>query len=445
MLTRLRDRFAQGEPWQRTLWIVFFAQVCTAIGFSMIFPFLPLYVESLGTNTDIGLEFWAGMVFSAQALTMMIASPVWGAIADRYGRKLMLERAMFGGMIVIALMAFVRTAEELVLIRAIQGLITGTVAAANALVASVAPRERTGYAMGVVQVALWSGVALGPVIGGVLADAFGYRVPFLITAGLLGSAGVLIHIGVQENFQRTPQTDAEGKSYGFLGGWKHVLGMRGVMQTYAIRFMAGLSRTMLIPIMPLFVVLLLTENAVLLVPDNFASVAAVLAGVSTITGLVVGARSAASTFSAVYLGRLGDRIGHRKIVIWCSLAAALLAVPVAFVTATWQLLALTFLSGLAVGGLVAAPSALLARYTDPGEEGAVYGLDNSVMAGARALAPLVGAGIAALFGLRVAFLASAGLFGLMLVVAVLLLPDDPLVEPDAPAQSFDLQPAASAK
>ena len=105
-------QFLQIE-WQRTLVIVFIAQVVTAVGFSSIFPFLPLYVKSLGSSTNLGVEFLAGLVYSAQAFTMMIASPFWGALADRVGRKPMVERAMFGGAVLIFFMAFVQTAEQL--------------------------------------------------------------------------------------------------------------------------------------------------------------------------------------------------------------------------------------------------------------------------------------------------------------------------------------------
>ncbi|HLF80559.1 MAG TPA: MFS transporter, partial [Anaerolineales bacterium] len=183
---------AQRQSWQRTLYIVFFAQLMTAVGFSSIFPFLPLYVESLGTSTSLSLELLAGLVFSAQAFTMMLASPIWGALADRYGRKVMVERAAFGGAVLLLMMAYVRSAEQLVALRAIQGFVTGTLAASNALVAASVPRERTGYAMGLLQTALGTGVAVGPLIGGAAADAFGYRAAFYLTAALLFLAGLLV-------------------------------------------------------------------------------------------------------------------------------------------------------------------------------------------------------------------------------------------------------------
>lgn len=86
--------------WQRTLYILVAAQVFTAIGFSSFFPFLPLYVKDLGSSSGINIEILAGLVYSGQAFTMMVASPFWGRLADSYGRKLMVERAMFGGAVI---------------------------------------------------------------------------------------------------------------------------------------------------------------------------------------------------------------------------------------------------------------------------------------------------------------------------------------------------------
>jgi MFS transporter, DHA1 family, multidrug resistance protein len=426
MLDKARTRLRGLPAWQRTLWIMFFAQVCTATGFSIIFPFLPLYVESLGTTTSISIEFWAGMVFSAQAFTMMFASPIWGALADRYGRKMMVQRAVFGGTIVIFLMAFAQNAEQLVLLRAVQGLVTGTVSAANALIAASAPRERVGYAMGVIQVGLWSGIAIGPLVGGVLADAFGFRVPFIITAVSLLVAGIMVHFGVHETF--TPEVKAANQKKSFIGEWRHILSMRGVMPTYGVRFFAGLSSSLIIPIVPLFVVFLLSAPeivpAIYPLEPRWAALVLTTTGISTTTGLIVGISSAAATLSGVFLGRLGDRIGHRTVLIGSSLVAMLCYIPQVFVTEPWQLILLQGMTGLAIGGVIAAPSALLARYTDPGEEGAVYGLDNSVVSGARGIAPLIGAAIAVAFGLRAVFAAMGLLFVVIIVVVLVLLPRD---------------------
>lgn len=400
-----RFKGALSTRWQRTLYILFFAQLITAVGFSSIFPFLPLYVDALGTTTNLSVEFLAGMVFSAQAFTMMIASPIWGSLADRYGRKPMVVRAMLGGSVILLLMAFVRSAEQLVLLRAIQGFITGTLAASNALVAAVTPRRHTGYAMGLLQVGLGSGVALGPVIGGTVADAYGYAPAFYVTAALLFIAGILVLFGVHEDFE--PSKSSNAQQNGFLASWREILSAPGVGMTYGMRFLSQLGRMLIIPIAPLFIQTLLAETS----------------RVNTFTGLVIGSASAATTISAVYLGRLGDRLGHRRIFVTCSMLGALLYLPQSLVTAGWQLLILQALVGVALGGIIPAISALLARYTRAGEEGSVYGLDNSINAGARSIAPLLGSAVALWFGLRATFIATAVLFLAMGLMAAWYLPE----------------------
>ncbi|MEZ4629412.1 MAG: MFS transporter [Deinococcales bacterium] len=385
------------KAWQRTLWIMFSAQLLSAIGFSTIFPFLSLYVHSLGSVWNLNLDFLAAMVFTGQGLTMMISSPIWGAVADRYGRKLMSQRAMFGGAIIILLMAFARSAEDLVFLRIIQGMITGTVAASNALVASVVPKERSGYAMGVMQTGLWTGVAIGPLIGGVTADFIGYRAAFVITAVLLVIGGFLVMWGVEEKF--VAPSKAKGSVLDFSSWWK-LLSSHGVSSVFGVRFLAFLSRTLLVPFAPIYMALLMAGSN----------------RVGSMTGLMVGLSSAAGTFSAIYLGRLGDRFGHRHILLISTLIAALISLPQAFVTSVWQLLLLQVLLGISYGGIMPALSALLTHYTDQAEVGAVYGLDNSVSSASRAVAPLIGAAVVSAFGLRSLFI----VMSLMLLAALWL-------------------------
>jgi DHA1 family multidrug resistance protein-like MFS transporter len=382
----------------------------------MVFPFLPLYVEELGSTTGLSVELMAGLVISVQGFTMMVASPLWGAVADRYGRKMMVMRAMFGGAVIIALMGMVNSGEQLIFLRGIQGIITGTVAANNALVAATAPREKVGFAMGTLQVGLWGGVALGPLLGGILADAYGFNIPFYITGALLFVSGVLIYFGIQEDFQPQKAKNDEQRP-GMIEQWQHVVSADGVSMFYGLRFLAGVGRSLIIPITPLFVVSMLPPDA---------------AHQSVFAGSVIAVSSATATLSGVYLGRLGDRIGHRSVLMWAAVAVVAFYIPQVFVVNVWQLLGLQAMAGLAMGGIIAAPSALLARYTEPGEEGAVYGLDNSIVAGARAVAPLVGAAIALWIGLRGTFAATAILFVVVAVVALIFLPDDSLHEQSSP-------------
>jgi DHA1 family multidrug resistance protein-like MFS transporter len=338
-------------------------------------------------------------VFSCQAITMTIASPVWGMVADRWGRKPMVERAMFGGAVILLLMAFARSGEELVVLRAVQGLITGTIGAANALVAAVVPRERTGYAMGLLQTGIGVGVGIGPVIGGAAADLFGYQAAFYVTSALLAVAGVIVHWGVKERFE--PLARPAGRR-GVLAGWRQILTASGVAATYSLRFLDSLARMAFVPILPFFALELVADDS----------------RVNSFTGLVIGSAAAAAAVFGVFIGRAGDRTGHRRILILSALAGFAAFLLQGWVTQGWQFLLLQVGAGIAHGGIITGVGALLARYTLHGEEGAVYGLDNSINSGARALAPMVGVTVAIWFGYRAVF-ASVSLLYLAAFMAAL--------------------------
>ena len=406
----LARAFSFPHSWKFTLGVLVIAQILSAVGFSMIFPFLPLYIESLGSTGGHSTELLAGLVISVQGITMMIAAPVWGAVADRFGRKKMIMRALFGGAITLALMGFVQSAEQLIIVRAMQGVVTGTVSANNALVAAATPRHRVGFAMGTLQVGLWAGVAVGPLLGGVLADLFGYSIPFIVTAVLLLAGGMIVMLGVNEDFSASRKCE-DFHALAVFRGWKSIVQTSGVGMVLFLRFLSSLARVIIVPIAPLFVVSLIARET-----DSS----------NTYAGLVMAVSAATSTFGAVYLGNLGDRISHRKVLIYCSIAATALYVPQAFVGDVWQLLFLQGLAGVAAGGLVAAPSALLSRYTDKNTAGAVYGIDNSVVAGSKAVAPIFGASVAILLGMRGTFIAAALVFALIALAAWHLLPSDTL-------------------
>lgn len=390
--------------WRRPLYIIFLAQVVTMIGFSSVFPFLPLYVKSLGSTTSLGVDALSGLVFSGQALTMMVASPMWGALADRWGRKLMVVRATFGGAVILAAMAFVHSAEQLVVLRMIQGVITGVVGAANALVASIVPRDRTGYAMGLMQVGMGIGIGVGPMIGGAVADAFGYDAAFFVTSAMLALSGVIVVMGVDEGFSARPVLKSQRPSLWSV--WRRILCTRGIPAVYGLGFMNQLGRMIYVPILPLFVLTLL---------DNPGQV-------NSFAGLMIGLSSAATALFSVFLGRGGDRIGHRRILIVCAAGCALFFVLQSMASQSYHLLLMQVLTGIALGGVVPSISALLAQYTQAGQEGAVYGLDNSINSAARAIGPMVGVAISTLWGLRAVFRSTAILYLATAFVAVLFLP-----------------------
>jgi DHA1 family multidrug resistance protein-like MFS transporter len=392
--------------WRRNLAVLFVVQLLSTAGFSLIFPFLPLYVRELGSASGVGsVEFWAGLVFSAQAATMMVFSPLWGTLADRHGRKVMLERATLGGAILLAAMGFVQNAEQLVFLRAIQGAVTGVVAAANALVAAQTPREHSGFALGLINMARWTGTAGGPLVGGLLAESFGFRQSFWITGVLLGLAGLAVVFFVHEEFTPRDPADDHGFWAAFWGGYRSLFRAPGMSGLYSLTFLRSLGATLTTPILALFVLALNGNRA---------------EGTAALTGVVIGAAALTSAISAVYLGRLGDKIGHTRVLVGSALAAMVLYAPQAWVQEPWQLVLLQALGGFAVGGLVPSVAALLNLWAPAGNQGATYGLDNSVQASGRVVAPLAAASIAAAAGYRGIFLGAAFIYALIAIAAILV-------------------------
>lgn len=377
--------------WRRNLYILFVVQLLSTAGFSLVFPFLPLYVKEIGVSTGGSIEFWAGLVFSSQALTMMISAPIWGVVADRYGRKPMIVRASLGGAITIAAMGFVQNAEQLVILRVIQGLVTGTIAASNALVAGSTPKERSGESLGLLQMGTWVGIAIGPILGGIIGDHIGFRESFWITAVLLGVAATGVIFGVHEDFQ--PQPRAQRRSmFGSYGALLHAPNMASL---YSASFLNSLSRSVIFPVAALFMIELMHENG----------------PVATMTGLMMGVYAFVGSASAPWMGRLGDRIGHSKVLFGGMIFGVICYLPQPFVTSAWQLVALQAITGLSMGAFIPSLSALMNLRTPQGSQGATYGLDNSVQSGARMIAPLLGAGIATWFGVR-------GVFGVAAIIYV---------------------------
>ena len=381
------------QPWHRTLAIIFFAQFVMVLGFGIIFPFLPLYLQELGSRTSLGVEFLAGLVFAAQAATMMISAPFFGTLADRFSRKLITATGLLGVALTMWMMGVTNSAEGLIFWRAMQGLVSGGISAATALVAAAAPKQRVGFAMGLIQVALWAGIAAGPLAGGVLADARGYRFPFQVTAFLLVMAALIIWVGIKEP-PREELPDRPGPTRSLWAGWRDLLLAPTLSIVYALRFMVGLGNMIIAPVAPLFILTLLPDSP----------------NINTWTGSVSGISGAASAIAAVYFGRLGDRVGHRRIMRICTMVAAACYLPQAAVTAAWQLLLLQGLTGAALGGLITSIAAMLAQHAPPGEEGGVYGLDNSIFAASRVVAPLLGAGLAFWLNVRAVFIFTGLLF-----------------------------------
>ena len=146
-LSTATPRPSGGPPWQRTLYACWVAQFLSIVGFSFVMPFIPFYVRFLGVDTEAKVAIWSGLLVTASGLMGAVFAPIWGGLADRYGRKMMVQRAMFGGAVVMALSGFAADVQQLLVLRLVQGALTGTVVASTTLVAAITPKNRMGFSL----------------------------------------------------------------------------------------------------------------------------------------------------------------------------------------------------------------------------------------------------------------------------------------------------------
>jgi DHA1 family multidrug resistance protein-like MFS transporter len=412
--TRLQSQnlpILQPGTWQRNLAALWIGEVIAIAGFSVTLPFLPYYVQELGITGVDRVAFWAALVASAQGTTMALVAPLWGLLADRYGRKIMVVRAMFGGAVVIGAMGFAQNVYQLVILRAIQGTLTGTVPAAMTLVASSAPPQRRGFAIGVLQMAIYLGSSVGPLLGGLIADSLGYRATFWTTGVLLFLAGVLVSALVREQFT-PPEADereeegTERRKPRLLDGLLLVLRTRALLSIFGIRMLMNMAFGVIAPILPLFL----------------QTIAAPGVKIASLAGTISGLSSAASAGAAIIMGRVSDRVGPRRVLLVCGALAGVLFGLQAWTNTPTQLLLLRTLGGVATGGILASVSSLLAALAPKQRYGAVYGVDTSMMAAANAIAPMLGAALTASWGLPSAFLGAAAMYGLATAVVATMVP-----------------------
>jgi MFS transporter, DHA1 family, multidrug resistance protein len=391
------------RDWQKNLYTIWVAELIAIMGWGVIQPFLPYFIQDLGVTDLAQVEFYSGLALTVHALAMTISAPFWGVLADRYGRKLMVERSLICGTILYFLMSFVQDVPSLLFIRFLTGALTGTVAAATTLVASSTPRERAGYALGMLQMAIYVGALLGPLMGGVIADAWGYRAAMQVTSGLWLFTTLLVHFMVREEFQPVSHKADAG---GSLGGLRLVLASSVLMSIFVVRILTRTGDRVMMPVMSLFIQSLLEPGA----------------PVASITGLVTGAAAGASAAGAVLLGRVSDRFGSRNVLLVCITAAAVAYVPHFFVADVVQLTALQLVVSFFLGGTLTTVSTLLAGLAPEGRQGAVYGLDTSAASVGNAVGPMLGAGIAMSLGIRSGFLFVAGFFLIAAVAVARLVP-----------------------
>lgn len=358
------------------------------MGFSFVNPFMPLFIQELGALTDQQAAFWAGMATSASGIAMFFSAPIWGIIADRWGRKPMVLRAMFGAGVVLALTGLSPNIYFVVVLRFIQGSLSGTIAAASALVAASTPRDKMPFAMGLLMVAVFSGQSFGPLAGGFIADTIGYKTAFFITGGLLCSGGLIVLLLVREKFERP----AKGQSTS-LGSLLHLAKSREMLPLLLALCALQAGPQMMTPVISLFI----REMD----PAGMAA---------TASGLAFSFMGMVAAVSSVVAGRLGRHFSLKKILVISCLGTGLLYLPPMWAQTVTQLIIFIALMGLLRGGVMMSSSALVSLSVPRSQQGIAFGIAQSAQALGNGIGPLIGGSLASLVGLRPVFGVTGGLF-----------------------------------
>lgn len=378
------------EQWKKNLIVLWFGQFLVNAGMTMVIPFLSLYLQfDLGLTDPHEIGVWAGFIFAGNFVTSFIFQPIWGKLADRYGRKMMLLRSGFGMAVVMALMGFATTPWHLLLLRMLNGTISGFNPASVALISATTPKERTGFAMGTLQSGGIAGTILGPFIGGLMADAVGFRPIFYITGGLIFAASMLALFVVKEPFDRVKA--AAKLQVSVTEGLRVLSRIPQLTSLYAVTFLIQFAMVSPMTLMPLFVQEL----------HGTASNLAFWAGfVGSVTGM-------SNLVASPLLGKLSDRIGAERILGISLLGAAITFIPQALVGSVSQLLLARFLLGIFLGGLVPTVNALIRKYTPDGMESRAYSFNSSTLGLGNMIGPITGGALSGSVGIRGLFLLSA--------------------------------------
>ena len=375
------------NSWRRNLAVLWFGTFMAGIGFSEVMPFLSLYVDSLGHFTHNELSLYSGLAFAASYLVTAIASPLWGKLADRTGRKLMLVRASAGMAIVFILMGLVTNVWQLIGLRLLQGVFSGYISNANALIATQVPKRKSCQALGTLVTGNVSGALLGPLLGGTLASFFSYRVTFFITGALFVGVFLVTTLMVHEDFKpvaKSKMLNTRGV-IGELANSKLVLGM------FVTTMIIQAANNSIVPILALYVRQIMNNSPA---TTFYSGIVAAVPGIATLA-------------AAPMLGRLGDRIGADRVLLVGFLLAIVVYVPMAFVTNVWQLIGLRFLIGVANASMLPAVQSILAKNTPPHVTGRVFSWNQSFQAMGNVAGPMIGSVVSTSFDYAGVFISTA--------------------------------------
>ena len=375
----------KSTDWQRNFKIAWIGTFFTGASFSIVMPFMALYIEELGIKGDM-VEWYAGLSVAISALASALVSPIWGRLADRYGRKPMMIRASMVMTFTMGGLALVPNVFWLLFLRTLNGLFAGYVPNATALIASQVPQNRSGYALGTLSTGLTAGVLIGPLLGGTLSEAFGMRGTFLLVGLILFICCLLTIFGLREDFQPVE---------------------KGEMMTLSQVFARIPSKSMLIGLFVTSMIMQISAQSIAPMLALYIRYLGQRDNILFYSGLIVSAMGFSSLLSTPFLGKLGDRIGNHRLLLMGLFYSFLSYFLCGFAGSALQLGILRFAYGFGVGALMPSVNSLLTKMTPKEGISRIFSFNQSFSYIGQVLGPFVGSVVATGLGYRWVFFVTA--------------------------------------
>jgi len=370
------------------------------MGFTLVMPFLPLYFHQLGVERVGDVAMWSGLSLGVTPALTAVLAPFWGRLADRYGRKIMVERSLASFVVIMAGTAFVTRAWHVFALRAIQGLFAGYGSLTLTMGADSAPEGRMAQSIGLVQTAQRLGPALGPVFGGTLAALVGLRHSFLVAAAFYALAVLLVFFLYDERLIHAHPAEKQGRGGAIT--FRNVLAFENFLVMSAVIFAFQFVDRSFGPVLPLYV-------GLLGVPASRAAL---------VSGILFSIAAGAGALGHHYCASLLRRMRASRLIVFASIAAGTGAMVYAVVQSVWWLYLATPLFGLAIGAGMTASYTAAAEVIPPNARGVGFGLLTTASLVGMAASPVVagflgGWSLRSVFALDAISLAALG-FGVSL-------------------------------
>ncbi|HFI0215380.1 TPA: multidrug efflux MFS transporter [Streptococcus suis] len=373
--------------WQRNLKVAWLGNFLTGVSFTLVMPFISVFVEELGVGPG-QVEYYAGLAVSANAFAAAVMAPIWGSLADRYGRKPMMVRAAFAMIFTMGGMAFVPNVFWLIVLRVLNGMFTGYIPNATALIASQVPKDKTGYALGTLSTGAVAGNLIGPTLGGILAEMFGVHTVFLLV-GLLYAIVVLLTVFyIREDFVPIKK----GEEMSVKEVFEQVKDRQMLVGLFVTSMIIIAAAQAVVPILTLYVRHLGQT-------DNLLFVA----------GFIISLPGMASLVTSGYLGKIGDRIGNHRLLLIALTYSLLINVFCVFAENPFQLGLLRFMYGFGTGALLPSVNSLLTKLTPKEGISRIFSYNQLFNNLGSVVGPMMGSAVAAHMGYDWVFYLSSGL------------------------------------